>query len=186
MNKWLADRPSFSNLVEKKDLIGVEIGVDLGVNAEHILRFLDIKKLYLVDPWKNYGGLKYHGVFEDNDEAEENYKNTLKLIEPFKYKVVIIRNYSQEAAKEIFEELDFIYIDSNHRYEWVRSDIITYWPKLKDGGQLAGHDFKKGEPGVSKAVEEAFGNKYFHGNWDWWCIKENIYGKNKQTVIRFA
>lgn len=185
MNNWFADRPSFKNLIDKKNLVGVEIGVDMGVNAEHILKFLDIEKLYLVDPWKNYGDMKYHGVFQDNDEAEENYKHTLKLIEPFKDKVVIVRNFSQLAAQIIFEELDFVYIDGNHRYDWVRNDIITYWPKIKDGGQLAGHDFKKGEPGIRKAVEEAFGENYSQSNWDWWKIKET-YEKNKQTIIKFA
>lgn len=37
--------------------------------------------------------------------------------------------------------LDFVYIDGDHRYEQVVLDLGLWWPKLRRGGLLAGHDF---------------------------------------------
>lgn len=52
------NRPSLRTLENNKDLIGVEIGTDAGLNALNILENLDIKKLYLVDPYTMYRDLK--------------------------------------------------------------------------------------------------------------------------------
>ena len=88
-------------------------------------------------------------------------------------KVVFIKSLSEEAVGKVPENVDFVYIDGNHRYEYVKKDIELYWPKIKIGGVLAGHDFKSGEDGVRKAVKEYFGGRYTHieRSWDWFCIK---------------
>jgi hypothetical protein len=36
---------------------------------------------------------------------------------------------------------DFVYIDSDHRYEYVKRDIDDWWEKLRPGGVMAGHDY---------------------------------------------
>lgn len=48
---------------------------------------------------------------------------------------------------------DVIYIDMDHEYESVYSDILCWLPKIKSGGTLAGHDYYN-MPGVKKAVNE--------------------------------
>ena len=67
-------------------------------------------------------------------------------------------------------ELDFIYIDGDHRYEGVLADLNGWRPKLREGGIMAGHDwsFKT----VQKALVEVFKDKeavLFQG--DSWGIK---------------
>lgn len=182
MRDFLEDRPSFKNLVGKYDLVGIEIGVDSGENSRRILTNLSIKRLYLIDPWCGYEGLDGHGVIGDNDNADKCLAHTEKIMEPFGGKSVIIKAKSEEVV-DTFQNnfFDFIYIDGNHRYEWVIKDIRNYYPKVKVGGQLAGHDMKPGEPGVQKAVEEYFGGDYKHGpnQWDWWHTKENENGTYK-------
>jgi hypothetical protein len=44
---------------------------------------------------------------------------------------------------ELFEDnsLDFVYIDANHTYEGVKEDIKYWYPKVKPGGLLLGHDY---------------------------------------------
>ena len=50
--------------------------------------------------------------------------------------------YSIEAAKKIEKAtLDFIYIDARHDYCGVTQDLQAYWPLLKPGGIMAGHDY---------------------------------------------
>lgn len=58
------------------------------------------------------------------------------------------------------ESLDFIFIDADHSYESVKEDIVAWYPKLKPGGVLSGHDYRSNHfPGVSLAVDEFFGGK---------------------------
>ena len=53
----------------------------------------------------------------------------------------------------------YIYIDANHKYEYVKQDINNWYPKLKDGGLFSGHDYLDGKIGrtvygVKMAVDE--------------------------------
>ena len=53
---------------------------------------------------------------------------------------------------------DFVFIDSSHKYEQTKAEIILWSRKLKDGRILAGHDynFKEGKE-VLEAVNEMIG-----------------------------
>lgn len=64
---------------------------------------------------------------------------------------------SFDRAKDFEDEsIDFIFIDANHTYEFVKKDIAAYLPKMKKGGIMAGHDYNMSHPGVIQAVNEAF------------------------------
>lgn len=49
--------------------------------------------------------------------------------------------------------LDFVFIDANHHYEFVKKDIEAWFPKVKTGGYIGGHDYRKD---VKVAVDEFF------------------------------
>lgn len=49
---------------------------------------------------------------------------------------------------------DLVFIDAQHSYEAVKADVLTWRPKVKAGGILAGHDYGRGHPGVMAAVDE--------------------------------
>jgi hypothetical protein len=38
----------------------------------------------------------------------------------------------------------------------VKKDIRLWWPKIRAGGMLVGHDFNHKWPGVERAVAECF------------------------------
>merc|ERR1711933_355569 len=44
--------------------------------------------------------------------------------------------------------LDLVFIDAAHDLKAVETDLRMWWPKLRDGGILAGHDFSMSCPGV--------------------------------------
>lgn len=73
---------------------------------------------------------------------------------------LLVDNYEDES-------FDFIYIDTDHSYEVTESCIRLWWPKVKKGGILAGHDYNSRNKlyGVVEAVDEfveANNIQYFH------------------------
>lgn len=55
--------------------------------------------------------------------------------------VEIIPEDSISAANRFKDgSFDFVFIDANHQYLQVLRDIDTWWPKVRAGGILAGHD----------------------------------------------
>jgi hypothetical protein len=68
--------------------------------------------------------------------------------------------FSDEAVKLFGAgQLDFIHLDANHRLEMIQSDIRLWYPAVKRGGILAGHDYLDGivggsDYGVKQAVDE--------------------------------
>jgi len=152
---------------ENKDirpLVGVEVGVFYGDNAIDILKNLNIKRLYLIDVWKD----------------EDSYHDILKKFKSYDDKVVFIRKYSDVAVDDIKEQVDFVYIDCDHSYKGVKKDIEVYFPLVKTGGVIGGHDFVNysldygSKLGVIRAVTEfcvVHGLKYEVKKIDWWIQK---------------
>lgn len=149
----------------KKDLVGIEIGVHDGDHAIDIMENLPVKKLYLIDPWISY---------KDYDESVGNPRKTTnalnermevtrKLMKKYGNKVVLIRKFSEDAANQFKDEsVDFVYIDGNHQYEFVKKDLEKYYPKVKKGGVIGGDDYTSSSEtemehfGVFRAVNEFF------------------------------
>lgn len=164
----------------KGPLTGVELGVYLGSNAISMLKNLNIKRLYLVDPYVKYEQYRDPGgwVERTQKDFDEYYKKATSRLYSWPDKVVFLREYSDLAAVQIPDDLDFVYVDANHSYKYVKRDIETYYPKLKVGGVIGGDNFDPLYPGVAKAVLE-FINKHhlkLHGgqwelSFDWWVIK---------------
>jgi hypothetical protein len=136
-------------MVGKEGLVGCEIGVNMGHNATEIFEYLDIERLYLVDPYS------FCGKHEEIHGAKVGKRHTMALenLRPWEDKCIWIHKMSSDAAKDIPDDsLDFVYIDGAHIYNVVKKDIINYTKKVKIGGLIAGHDFN--QPDVKKAVKD--------------------------------
>jgi len=95
----------------------------------------------------------------DGSELRQTFENN--LIEYLENRrISIIQMISAEAARILRNEdllFDMIFIDGEHFYNYVVSDICDYLPLLTEGGLLCGHDYTPGAPefgGVIKAVHE--------------------------------
>ena len=157
-------------LFGNKEIIACEIGVLEGEHAFQMLKHLNIKKLYLIDSYENYEEDFQYKLSGAKEKAEE-------LLREYKDKIIWIEKYSDDAIKDIKEELDFVYIDANHSYPYVKKDIENYYPLIKKGGIISGHDYKPNElliaPDVIKAVSE-------------FCIKEKkilVFGHGTDWVV---
>merc|ERR1712032_1365749 len=82
----------------------------------------------------------------------------LKSLFPHSRRATLMRMTSHDAAAVIQNEsLDFVWIDGAHDYEEVSEDLAIWFPKLRSGGILAGHDyFLAGMLDVNRAVHEFF------------------------------
>jgi Methyltransferase domain len=142
-----------------------EIGVYKGDFSERILE-REPKKLHLVDPWKfevdpAYAGSWYGGSLGKNqDRMDTIYKSVLSRFrsEIRSGVIEIHRNTSAETCSQFPDNyFDWIYIDGNHRYEFVKLDLEMFLPKVKLDGLVAGDDYDTPgwwRDGVTKAVDE--------------------------------
>jgi len=151
-----------------KALVGAEIGVSTGTNALSILKELSLQRLYLIDPYApflSFGELDSHAT--DRETARKNLSSCKQ--------VTFIEKTSTEAAEEL-PILDFVYIDGNHDYEHVKEDAETYYPKVRAGGMIGGHDFMPLCFGLVDAVIEFFSAHPLDDKRivmpDWWLTKK--------------
>ena len=163
--------PHLQLLQQRDDLTVAEVGVWKGDNAQRLCEILDISKLYLIDPYDEY---------DEYSEAKSNAERLSraemearrKLAEyPF---ITWITDYSDSAIEKIDDRLDYIYIDGNHSYEFVKADIENYYELLADDGIIAGDDIHF--TGVAQAVSEFAVERNLQphiefGSPDWYFIK---------------
>ena len=80
------------------------------------------------------------------------------------------RNYGKikmksEEVVDLFKDdfIDMIYIDGDHRYDYVINDIKLWLPKIKKGGIIAGHDYY---------TEDYIKKSYWTNKWDMNFMKD--------------
>lgn len=77
-----------------------------------------------------------------------------------RYNHVRVFPIASEVAEGVLngEKFEMVFIDANHSYEQVKSDIERWWPRVLPGGVFVGHDYGHGDwPGVKQAFDEIFG-----------------------------
>ena len=146
------------------DICVAEVGVYKGDNAESMIKILEPQKIYLVDP--------YLDLIDDNGNPDEYEKFKQPCVDRLSvYKNISwIFKKSNLAVEDVQEQLDFVYIDGDHHHWNVISDIALWYPKVKVGGILAGHDF--GVDNVSKPVRMLL-SEIQNDEQDWWIIKKD-------------
>jgi len=158
-----------------KPLVGLEVGIASGINAESVLQTLNIRMLYLVDPYTPYwqhetraSRFVTHYV-RDFDEA-------MKRLAPFRKRYVLLKMKSDQAVDQVPEDLDFVYIDGDHNYHQVKRDLENFYPRTRSGGIIGGHDFYiRDHAGLIRAVIEFTTERNLrpHGDIsDYWILKE--------------
>lgn len=157
VNLRLRDSESLSKFIEflPNEIRMVEVGVYAGRAAEMFCRSGKVIEYYGVDPW-----------VEGYDKAKEFARSNFTGAEGVFDKVVagrypFVRKMKRTSldAVSCFDDnsLDLVYIDGDHRYDYVKKDILSWASKVKVGGIIAGHDYSRGYPDVVRAVDELFG-----------------------------
>jgi len=139
----------------------VEVGVYHGRSFSYlIIEMLNAGKKFdcvAVDacPWEGEPCIGFHKHMEP---LKDHFRVMFEKVDSF-------------VAAEKFEDdsIDFLFCDANHNYEFISKDIAAYLPKMKKGSVISGHDMS--DPGVERAVKEAFGDDFI------WDKKQDIWRK---------
>lgn len=134
----------------------VEVGVAKGNFAREFLSQWEGKSYKMIDPHEAQDVEIYK---EDQPNDWQDWKNhCLKICEEDN-RAELITAYSPAAA-DLFKNgsLDSVFIDGNHSYRAVMEDLDAWWPKVRIGGIMSGHDFMTNTEGgawieVDRAVE---------------------------------
>lgn len=161
-------------------IVGAEVGVATGTHALEILENMpNVRLLYLVDPYQHYPEWTTSQAQDRRfwpEDMEILKKKAMQNLSSFKNRIRwIFKKFAECTAKEIDKPLDFIYIDGNHAYDYVKKDIEVAKKLVKKGGVIGGHDFGwiGNGGGVNKAVtehSEKTGIPFTQEDRDWWFI----------------
>lgn len=127
-----------------------ELGVQWGYNAAAMLWICRPAELWLIDGWCAFAE---HGTDFDQVEQQRTF-DFVSQAAAAQSACRVVRERTHDAAR-LFADgyFDFVYVDASHRYQDVKQDIADWWPMVRPGGMLAGHDYL-GQ--VEQAVNERF------------------------------
>lgn len=174
LNMRPCDAEALTMLVKKLNYpTVVEIGSFVGASAL-VMAAAGAQRVYCIDTWDGRGdpndiATRIYAEHGWQAVVEQFAKNTRgKML----WKIVPMRGDSQFYAKFSFP-VDMVYVDGCHSYRAVAADIDAWWPHVKPGGIIAGHDYDPYWPGVVKAVD-AFGGcqKVNDESTVWWRQKD--------------
>jgi uncharacterized protein (DUF1330 family) len=154
----------------------IEIGVQKGEYALSLLSMWPgFDHYWGIDVWrkqKNYGDT----TNVEDEEQTKIYTSTYRaLMTKFgKNRITLIRNYSTLALPYFKNEsIDFIYVDARHDFCGCTEDITNYFPILKCGGLMAGHDYQ-------------FDSRPTGQDWGLCGNGSRVEGSVKRAVLEFA
>lgn len=144
---------------------GAEIGTFVGSSAIMWCSVNPQLHLTCVDPYKPYRARPSQRV------QDENYERARRKLQP--YQATLRRADSLEVVDEFANgELDFVYIDGDHRFDPCMQDLIRWAPKVRTGGLVILHDYCAFEQaGVMKAVDAY---THCHRIEPWYVTRDNL------------
>jgi predicted O-methyltransferase YrrM len=163
--KKIAHNPNIMNIAE----VGSWKGHSIAFLAKEMLSAgKNNFNLYAIDIWEAWDTTN-----PEQQYIYEIYNKILNINGVRKY-IKDVKMQSHLGANNFTDgSLDFVYIDANHSYEYAKRDILSWLPKVKKGGILAGHDYYMLESNgndVKTAVDELCKNgilpnfEFFPGN----------------------
>lgn len=176
------DYPSFYQWIAKDPMIKIvaEVGSWKGHSvcylAEEMLKNNKVFKIYCVDVWEKW---EYYTTFDETQkELLEDVRKSHDIFDDNVRKhgvrdfIVDIQDNSHNGSKRFDDKFfDCVFLDADHQYDVVLKDIELWYPKVKKGGIISGHDYFELSCGVKKAVDEKFKNVKFMGS-IWYTIKK--------------
>lgn len=132
----------------------VEVGCKEGRTTGYLLANLPDLRVTAIDPWAPVANSAENYADWDFAQIEAEF---WKNVGEHKERCNMLRTVSTEAAERFRDGTqDIVFIDAGHDYESCLADIRAWFPKVRAGGILCGHDYQHKFPGVHRAVAEVF------------------------------
>lgn len=118
---------------------GIEVGVCLGMNSWFMLSEChNITKLIGIDHYEPYTDWDRP---ISRAEQERNHRVLQANLPMLGDRFYFMHADSQAAAEQLEDDgYDFVFIDGGHSMRQVLQDLDSYFPKVRTGGLIAGHD----------------------------------------------
>lgn len=165
---------------EKRNLKIAEIGAFEGSFAKVILDAFPDCHLSLVDLWQTENNDFYYST--RSGTVEQAYEVAKKRFAHLP-NVKMCKGNSSDVSRDFQDEsLDIVYIDADHSYQGALKDLVTWFPKVKHGGIISGHDWDANPSmpeyhmfGVEAALRNfvkdveclKLTNESYHKSWYW-------------------
>jgi predicted O-methyltransferase YrrM len=138
--------------------IFVEIGGLLGKSAAYMgRRTADMRKDVNTIVVDNLCGLPDPAYVIEGTELAKAMLDNFVAVGVEKRCHLLTMSSPDAAALFADKSLAAVYVDGDHSYEGAKADILAWWPKIRPGGYMCGHDYVAHMPGVVRAVTEIFG-----------------------------
>lgn len=134
----------------------IEVGTNLGENAEALLFQRRDLQLTCVDPWaaptERYAKSE---PYRRKQNWQHTFARVRKRLRPFGDRVTFDRRRSLDAAADVApRSVDLVFLDAEHTAAAVAEDVRAWAPKVRPGGWIGGHDYgHKWFPGVRQSVD---------------------------------
>jgi hypothetical protein len=101
----------------------------------------DIERYHMIDPWRHLEDWNKPANKAD-DVFERFHAETLEKTAGHADKRVVLRGRTTEVVDRIADgSLDVAYVDGDHTLRGITIDLHRVYPKVRDGGWIAGDDF---------------------------------------------
>jgi predicted O-methyltransferase YrrM len=138
----------------------VEVGCKEGRTTGFVLANCPDVRVIAIDPWMKQpkSDDSTRETYEDWD-FEKIERTFWENVGEHKDRCTMWIRRSVSAAPQVAQDhgsVDVVFIDALHDYESVKQDISLWWPLVREGGFICGHDFQHKFPGVMRAVAHHF------------------------------
>ena len=161
----LADREAVALDGLVREIMGsvfVEIGSWKGHSASIIGAAIKEKggHLYCVDHWKGNEATENVDLI-DGDNIYRIFEHNMKSLELWDT-ITPIKKDSLTASKDFDNgSIDFLFLDADHRYEPFTRDLHAWYPKMKRGGIMCGHDCEQFYSNLTEAGKRLIDNSLY-------------------------
>lgn len=138
---------------------GAELGVQRGLYSRTLLEGWRQCDTYVqVDAWRslsNYSDIANVDADEQRHRRREaSQAGDAMVAAGYAKRIEQCADFTSACARRYPDgHFDFIYVDARHDYKGVLDDLRSWWPKLRVGGVMAGHDYtEQSEPRVGSCT----------------------------------
>mgnify|MGYP001612160008 CR=1 FL=1 len=134
--------------VIRRKIYMAEIGVWEGETSEVLLTRFPKLHITMVDSWRNIPrGADFREkrdmlTKKTQPEFDRAFSMAMERIGFARERVRVVREFSVDAAQKLHRSrFNLVFIDAGHDYLSVKNDINAWYPLVKYGGILCGHDY---------------------------------------------